>query len=125
MAGATRVKQLPSKQFCRQNFVFGRASEAGLGNEMYKILIVVALSLLLNQSLIICKQRLVIFYKVHNSKYKNVIGFKLKLIFLHANWSMQYETKYIYENFSIYSQQCKDISTTKEKQGAFIIENNK
>eukprot|EP01018_Ginkgo_biloba_P017727 Gb_39654 [translate_table: standard] len=55
--GAGRVRDLPPEQFCRQNFVFGRASEAGFGNEMYKILTAAALSLMLNRSLIIGETR--------------------------------------------------------------------
>lgn len=55
--GARRIRELPPDQFCRQNFVFGRTSEAGFGNEMYKILTAAALSLLLNRSLIMGEDR--------------------------------------------------------------------
>ncbi|KAH9328760.1 hypothetical protein KI387_000868, partial [Taxus chinensis] len=55
--GAARVRELPAEQFCRQNFVFGRSSEAGFGNEMYKILTAAALSLLLNRPLILGENR--------------------------------------------------------------------
>ncbi|XP_058103025.1 uncharacterized protein LOC131246692 [Magnolia sinica] len=55
--GAPRVRGLPSDQFCRQGFVIGKASEAGFGNEMYKILTASALSVLLNRSLIIGQTR--------------------------------------------------------------------
>ncbi|XP_077251673.1 uncharacterized protein LOC143890873 isoform X2 [Tasmannia lanceolata] len=57
MPGAARVRGLPPDQFCRQGFVIGKASEAGLGNEMYKILTGAALSVLLNRSLIIGQTR--------------------------------------------------------------------
>ncbi|XP_057832157.2 uncharacterized protein LOC131042848 isoform X2 [Cryptomeria japonica] len=55
--GAPRVTELPASKFCRQNFVFGRSSEAGFGNEMYKILTAGALGLLLNRPLILGENR--------------------------------------------------------------------
>lgn len=55
--GASRVRGLPPDQFCRHGFVIGKASEAGLGNEMYKILTAAALSVMLNRSLIIGQTR--------------------------------------------------------------------
>ncbi|WOL00927.1 hypothetical protein Cni_G09640 [Canna indica] len=55
--GAARVRELPAHQFCRQGFVIGKASEAGFGNEMYKILTAAALSVMLNRSLIIGQTR--------------------------------------------------------------------
>lgn len=55
--GAARVRELSPEQFCRQNFVFGRTSDAGFGNEMYRILTAAALSLLLNRSLILGENR--------------------------------------------------------------------
>ncbi|KAL5581417.1 hypothetical protein UlMin_013859 [Ulmus minor] len=55
--GAQRVRHLPPEQFCRHGFVLGKSSEAGLGNEMYKILSGAALSVLLNRSLIIGQTR--------------------------------------------------------------------
>ncbi|KAF8400019.1 hypothetical protein HHK36_015892 [Tetracentron sinense] len=55
--GASRVRVLPPEQFCRQGFVMGKASEAGFGNEMYKILTAAALSIMLNRSLIIGQSR--------------------------------------------------------------------
>ncbi|OVA09617.1 hypothetical protein BVC80_9101g145 [Macleaya cordata] len=55
--GASRVRELPPEQFCRQGFVLGKASEAGFGNEMYKILTGAALSIMLNRSLIIGQTR--------------------------------------------------------------------
>ncbi|KAL2505464.1 hypothetical protein Adt_21085 [Abeliophyllum distichum] len=55
--GASRVRGLSSDQFCRHGFVIGKASEAGLGNEMYKILTAAALSVMLNRSLIIGQTR--------------------------------------------------------------------
>ncbi|CAK7328355.1 unnamed protein product [Dovyalis caffra] len=55
--GATRVRDLPPEQFCRHGFVLAKASEAGLGNEMYKILSAAALSVMLNRSLIIGQTR--------------------------------------------------------------------
>lgn len=51
------MRDLPQEQFCRHGFVLGKASEAGLGNEMYKILSAAALSIMLNQSLIIGQTR--------------------------------------------------------------------
>lgn len=57
MSGAPRVRGLPPEQFCRQGFVMGKASEAGFGNEMYKILTGAALSVILNRSLIIGQTR--------------------------------------------------------------------
>ncbi|WVZ51624.1 hypothetical protein U9M48_002751 [Paspalum notatum var. saurae] len=56
--GAERVRTLPSHEFCKQGFVLGKASEAGFGNEMYKILTAGALSVMLNRSLIIGQTRL-------------------------------------------------------------------
>ncbi|XP_068336113.1 uncharacterized protein [Pyrus communis] len=55
--GASRVRNLPPEQFCRHGFVMGKASEAGFGNEMYKILSGAALSIMLNRSLIIGQTR--------------------------------------------------------------------
>ena len=56
-SGAQRIRNLPPEQFCRHGFVLGKASEAGLGNEMYKILSAAALSIMLNRSLIIGQTR--------------------------------------------------------------------
>ncbi|VVA17844.1 PREDICTED: Rhamnogalacturonate lyase family [Prunus dulcis] len=53
--GASHVRNLHPEQFCHHGFVMGKASEAGFGNEMYKILSGAALSILLNWSLIIGK----------------------------------------------------------------------
>ncbi|KAG5537248.1 hypothetical protein RHGRI_024634 [Rhododendron griersonianum] len=47
--GAPRVRGLPPEQFCKQGFVLGKASEAGFGNEMYKILTAAGLSIMLNR----------------------------------------------------------------------------
>lgn len=55
--GAPRVRGLPPEQFCKQGFVLGKASEAGLGNEMYKILTAAGISVMLNRSLIIGQTR--------------------------------------------------------------------
>ncbi|GJS65512.1 hypothetical protein Tco_0680076 [Tanacetum coccineum] len=44
--GASRVRLLSPDQFCKQGFVIGKASEAGFGNEMYKILTAAALSIM-------------------------------------------------------------------------------
>ncbi|KAG2557825.1 hypothetical protein PVAP13_8NG221702 [Panicum virgatum] len=44
--GAERVRTLPAHEFCKQGFVLGKASEAGFGNEMYKILTAGALSVM-------------------------------------------------------------------------------
>ncbi|KAM3285577.1 hypothetical protein P3S67_024376 [Capsicum chacoense] len=55
--GAARVRGLPPEEFCRHGFVLGKASEAGFGNEMYKILTAGALSVMLNRSLIIGQSR--------------------------------------------------------------------
>lgn len=63
--GAARVRELSPEQFCRQNFVFGRTSDAGFGNEMYRILTSAALSLLLNRSLILGENR----EKLHFGEY--------------------------------------------------------
>ncbi|XP_025828148.1 uncharacterized protein LOC112903149 isoform X2 [Panicum hallii] len=52
-----RVRTLPAHEFCKQGFVLGKASEAGFGNEMYKILTAGALSVMLNRSLIIGQTR--------------------------------------------------------------------
>ncbi|PPR89260.1 hypothetical protein GOBAR_AA31417 [Gossypium barbadense] len=41
--GAPRIRELPPEQFCKHGFVIGKASEAGFGNEMYKILTAAAL----------------------------------------------------------------------------------
>ncbi|KAB2064801.1 hypothetical protein ES319_A09G046100v1 [Gossypium barbadense] len=55
--GAPRIRELPPEQFCRHGFVIGKASEAGFGNEMYKLLTAAALSVMLNRSLIIGQTR--------------------------------------------------------------------
>lgn len=55
--GASRVRDLSPEEFCRHRYVIGKASEAGLGNEMYKILTAAALSVMLNRSLIIGQTR--------------------------------------------------------------------
>lgn len=55
--GPSRVRKLPPDQFCRHGFVIAKASEAGFGNEMYKILTAAALSIMLNRSLIIGQTR--------------------------------------------------------------------
>ncbi|OWM71411.1 hypothetical protein CDL15_Pgr005598 [Punica granatum] len=47
--GAARVRGLPPEQFCKRGFVLGKASEAGFGNEMYKVLTGAALSVMLNR----------------------------------------------------------------------------
>lgn len=57
ISGAPRVRGLPPEQFCKQGFVLGKASEAGFGNEMYKILTAAGLSIMLNRSLIIGQTR--------------------------------------------------------------------
>ncbi|CAL4984529.1 unnamed protein product [Urochloa decumbens] len=57
LQGAERVRMLPANEFCKQGFVLGKASEAGFGNEMYKILTAGALSVMLNRSLIIGQTR--------------------------------------------------------------------
>ncbi|KAG0485818.1 hypothetical protein HPP92_009897 [Vanilla planifolia] len=55
--GAARIRGLPPDEFCHEGFVLGKASEAGFGNEMYKILTAAALSIMLNRSLIIGQTR--------------------------------------------------------------------
>ncbi|KAJ3671836.1 hypothetical protein LUZ60_007915 [Juncus effusus] len=55
--GAERVRELPAMEFCKRGFVLGKSSEAGFGNEMYKILTGAALSIMLNRSLIIGQTR--------------------------------------------------------------------
>ncbi|CAO2827529.1 unnamed protein product [Amaranthus hypochondriacus] len=55
--GPSRVRQLPADKFCEHNFVIAKASEAGFGNEMYKLLTAAALSVMLNRSLIIGQTR--------------------------------------------------------------------
>lgn len=57
ISGASRVRNLSPEQFCNHGFVIGKASEAGLGNELYKILTAAALSVMLNRSLIIGQTR--------------------------------------------------------------------
>ncbi|MCL7030962.1 hypothetical protein MKW94_023431 [Papaver nudicaule] len=47
--GPARIRELPPEEFCKQGFVLGKASEAGFGNEMYKILTGAALSIMLNR----------------------------------------------------------------------------
>ncbi|KAL0377262.1 UNVERIFIED_CONTAM: hypothetical protein Sradi_3031700 [Sesamum radiatum] len=49
MNGASRVRELHPEEFCNHGFVIGKASEAGLGNELYKILTAAALSVMLNR----------------------------------------------------------------------------
>ncbi|MBA0579760.1 hypothetical protein Gorai_022006, partial [Gossypium raimondii] len=49
MNGAPRIRELPPEQFCKHGFVIGKASEAGFGNEMYKILTAAALSIMLGK----------------------------------------------------------------------------
>lgn len=57
LPGAARVRGLSPHEFCKQGFVIGKSSEAGFGNEMYKILTAAALSIMLNRSLIIGQTR--------------------------------------------------------------------
>ncbi|KAH6813803.1 transmembrane protein [Perilla frutescens var. frutescens] len=45
----SRIRELTPEQFCNHGFVIGKASEAGLGNELYKILTAAALSVMLNR----------------------------------------------------------------------------
>lgn len=51
--GADSVRKLPAEKFCQRGFVYGRATEDGLGNDIYKILTAAGLSVMLNRSLII------------------------------------------------------------------------
>ncbi|KAM7277897.1 hypothetical protein ACFE04_005031 [Oxalis oulophora] len=44
--GADRIRNLPAKDFCNHGFVLGKSSEAGFGNEMYKVLTGAALSII-------------------------------------------------------------------------------
>ncbi|KAI5063071.1 hypothetical protein GOP47_0021618 [Adiantum capillus-veneris] len=53
--GASHVRELPAKEFCQRGFVFGRAAEDGLGNDIYKILTAAGLSIMLNRSLIVAE----------------------------------------------------------------------
>ncbi|CAJ1953333.1 unnamed protein product [Sphenostylis stenocarpa] len=55
--GASIVRDWPPEKFCRHGFVLGKTSEAGFGNEMYKVLTAAALSVMLNRSLIIGQTR--------------------------------------------------------------------
>ncbi|CAN8253737.1 unnamed protein product [Cochlearia groenlandica] len=55
--GASAIRELAPKQFCRHGYVLGKTAEAGFGNEMYKILTSAALSIMLNRSLIIGQTR--------------------------------------------------------------------
>lgn len=55
--GASRVRDFSPEQFCKHKFVLAKASEAGFGNEMYKILNAAVLSIILNRSLIIGQTR--------------------------------------------------------------------
>ncbi|MFS7940242.1 hypothetical protein Hanom_Chr05g00462161 [Helianthus anomalus] len=73
--GASRVRLLSPDQFCKQNFVMGKASEAGFGNEMYKILTAAALSIMLNRSLIIGQTRHI---EVANGVWVGIWSTKLK-----------------------------------------------
>lgn len=72
--GALRVRNLPPEQFCRHSFVLGKASEAGFGNEMYKILSAAVLSIMLNRSLIIGQTR-------HIGSFPSLSVFRSKLHF--------------------------------------------
>ncbi|EPS61736.1 hypothetical protein M569_13058, partial [Genlisea aurea] len=60
--GASAVREFNSQRFCNHGFVLGKASEAGLGNELYKILTAAALSVMLNRSLIIGQTRHIGFF---------------------------------------------------------------
>ncbi|KAI4366774.1 hypothetical protein MLD38_022605 [Melastoma candidum] len=55
--GAENVRAFGPEDFCRHGFVMGKTSEAGFGNEMYKVLTAAALSVMLNRSLIIGQTR--------------------------------------------------------------------
>ena len=59
--GAARIRSLPPEQFCKHGFVIAKTTQAGFGNEMYKILTAGALSIMLNRSLIIGKDRCAFF----------------------------------------------------------------
>ncbi|EYU31849.1 hypothetical protein ABFS82_06G003400 [Erythranthe guttata] len=55
--GPSRIRELHPEQFCNHGYVIAKASEAGLGNELYKILTAAALSVMLNRSLIVGQTR--------------------------------------------------------------------
>ncbi|KAM7460356.1 hypothetical protein LguiB_036285 [Lonicera macranthoides] len=86
--GAPRVRDLPPEQFCKQGFVMGKASEAGFGNEMYKILTAAGLSIILNRSLIIGQTR-------HIGSFLVLPLYKLCLI--------AHRGKYPFENYISYT----------------------
>ncbi|KZV41110.1 hypothetical protein F511_09306 [Dorcoceras hygrometricum] len=70
--GALTVRELPQHQFCKHGFVIGKASEAGLGNEMYKILTAAAVSVMLNRSLIIGQTRHILYPFGNYISYSNL-----------------------------------------------------
>ncbi|OMO99403.1 hypothetical protein COLO4_13307 [Corchorus olitorius] len=82
--GASRIRELPPEQFCSHGFVIGKASEAGFGNEMYKILTAAALSVMLNRSLIIGQTRHIateLFGKPENLQSRpNVFGELMRIL---------------------------------------------
>lgn len=76
------VRERPPGEFCRHGFVIGKASEAGFGNEMYKILTAAALSVMLNRSLIIGQTRY-IHHPLALFIYANEFLKTLELNYLH------------------------------------------
>ena len=82
ISGAPRIRELPPEQFCRRGFVIGKASEAGFGNEMYKLLTAAALSVMLNLSLIIEQTRHIGSFSILSVLCLNVlICLTLELLF--------------------------------------------
>ncbi len=73
ISGASRVRGLPPEQFCRHGFVMGKSSEAGFGNEMYKVLTGATLSIMLNRSLIIGQTRHIGLSSSLSVLYYNVV----------------------------------------------------
>ena len=80
VSGASRVRDLPPVHFCSHGFVLGKASEAGFGNEMYKILTAAVLSIMLNRSLIIGQTR-------HIGSFSSLSVLYSKLAFLYNEFS--------------------------------------
>lgn len=82
VSGASTVRNLPPMHFCSRGFVLGKASEAGFGNEMYKILTAASLSIMLNRSLIIGQTR-------HIGSFSSLTILYLELDFLHNKLSLK------------------------------------
>ncbi|CAN1295790.1 hypothetical protein LINPERPRIM_LOCUS22941 [Linum perenne] len=113
--GASRVRDLPPEEFCRHGYVLGKSSEAGFGNEMYKILNGAALSILLNRSLIIGQTRHIGSFSILSiSIFNFILHFHIKLVEFSLNEIAEtLEDKYPFGDYIAYSNQSFTLGEVK------------